>query len=553
MKKFFMAHCLFFGLLLSFQCVHANWPTEVDSSIFVDFGFQPVFYFDEAERACFVVYRSGGNGIYAKKYNRYGEPVWGEHRAMIADTFRTFWQSGYFDYRTWGIITGDGAGGIYVSWADYRSSVAGGDLGYPTSRELYLQHIDSAGATILPTHGKMLNTLEDIYRPLPNLVSDGEGGFYASLNYETQFDSSVLRRYNHDAEIIWERRFNSRWAYIAAVNRIGEVFVNTADGYPDTFRQKYDKYGNTLWPDTLWGAIPIRSFDTYGMTIANDDGGVHGFKWAYYGSIYNRFRSDGSAVFSDGIILNINARNYAVSDDEDGFFYRAKWNRNILQRIRRNGSLAFTDTISLAPGGSDQLRGMAPDGYGGVFALIHKGYNTPGSTLYIVRVDSSGQFVWGGEGKLAHQTNGNLEQYRKGFNLALISNREGGAILGWIKPHEIYIKQISTNGNLGEVTTTGIENSGTNVATESFSLEQNYPNPFNGTTQIRYSLRQSAIVEVAVYNTLGQEVVTLFNGRKNVGSYTTTFDSNGLSSGIYIYQLKVAGVVVQSRKLLLLK
>ncbi len=42
-----------------------------------------------------------------------------------------------------------------------------------------------------------------------------------------------------------------------------------------------------------------------------------------------------------------------------------------------------------------------------------------------------------------------------------------------------------------------------------FALEQNYPNPFNPSTTIRYSVPQTSIVNIKVYNLIGQEVTEL--------------------------------------------
>jgi len=85
-----------------------------------------------------------------------------------------------------------------------------------------------------------------------------------------------------------------------------------------------------------------------------------------------------------------------------------------------------------------------------------------------------------------------------------------------------------------------------------FSLSQNYPNPFNPSTMIKYSIPQDGFVTLKVYNLLGQEVATLFEGEKHAGEYTVTFDGSKLSSGVYIYNLK-SGNFSQTKKLMVLK
>ena len=85
-----------------------------------------------------------------------------------------------------------------------------------------------------------------------------------------------------------------------------------------------------------------------------------------------------------------------------------------------------------------------------------------------------------------------------------------------------------------------------------FTLRQNYPNPFNPATRIDYAVPQTGRVSLKVYDLLGREVATLFDGEQHLGSYTVDFDGSRLASGVYIYTLR-AGANAISRKLVLLK
>ncbi len=117
----------------------------------------------------------------------------------------------------------------------------------------------------------------------------------------------------------------------------------------------------------------------------------------------------------------------------------------------------------------------------------------------------------------------------------------------------------SAAGNLNATVDLSIDEVATGVAQTSstqqptqFMLEQNFPNPFNPSTTINYTLNQSGIVTLKVYNLLGQEVRTLVNGFQNAGSYHTMFNAQGLSSGIYFYRLKNQNSI-QTRKMILLQ
>jgi hypothetical protein len=85
-----------------------------------------------------------------------------------------------------------------------------------------------------------------------------------------------------------------------------------------------------------------------------------------------------------------------------------------------------------------------------------------------------------------------------------------------------------------------------------FTLMQNYPNPFNPNTKIKYSIPQSSNVRIKVFDILGNEIETLVNEEKPVGTYELTWYAEGLPSGVYFYQLK-AGDFIETKKMVLVK
>ncbi len=101
-------------------------------------------------------------------------------------------------------------------------------------------------------------------------------------------------------------------------------------------------------------------------------------------------------------------------------------------------------------------------------------------------------------------------------------------------------------------TLTSINETSSGQVLNSYSLLQNYPNPFNPSTKIEFSLPAKQAVSLKIFNLLGQEIATLVNREMNEGNYNINFDASGLSSGIYLYQLK-AGNYVQTKKMTLLK
>ncbi|MDZ7657649.1 T9SS type A sorting domain-containing protein [Fodinibius sp.] len=82
---------------------------------------------------------------------------------------------------------------------------------------------------------------------------------------------------------------------------------------------------------------------------------------------------------------------------------------------------------------------------------------------------------------------------------------------------------------------------------QSLSLNQNYPNPFNPSTVISYTLPKDEEISIVLYDMVGRKVTTIFEGAQQAGRYALRYRPAGLSSGVYIYQLKTKERVI-SRK-----
>jgi hypothetical protein len=90
-------------------------------------------------------------------------------------------------------------------------------------------------------------------------------------------------------------------------------------------------------------------------------------------------------------------------------------------------------------------------------------------------------------------------------------------------------------------------------------LEQNHPNPFNDETTITYRLAGAShrVVEISIYNMLGQKVRTLVHNYQSGGIHTVTWDGTDndgepVSSGVYFYRLK-SDLQTLSKKMTLMK
>lgn len=87
---------------------------------------------------------------------------------------------------------------------------------------------------------------------------------------------------------------------------------------------------------------------------------------------------------------------------------------------------------------------------------------------------------------------------------------------------------------------------------QDYSLVQNYPNPFNPSTTISFNLPVEDFVSLKVFNSIGQEVTSLYSGVLQAGTHQIVFDASKLSSGIYFYQIQTQSFT-STKKMILMK
>ena len=115
-------------------------------------------------------------------------------------------------------------------------------------------------------------------------------------------------------------------------------------------------------------------------------------------------------------------------------------------------------------------------------------------------------------------------------------------VRGWSASAGNY--QLDINGGAPEVDA--------NEQPLAFSLGQAVPNPFNPSTTISYSVAETSVASLTVYDLAGHAVATLVDGMVEAGSHSVVFDGSNLASGVYFYTLR-SGASVQSQKMVLVK
>jgi hypothetical protein len=138
-----------------------------------------------------------------------------------------------------------------------------------------------------------------------------------------------------------------------------------------------------------------------------------------------------------------------------------------------------------------------------------------------------------------------------------------GTVIGSLGVHEHwddatdqkYSRDLGTGTGIELVkiqTLTSVNESASNGQPSAYILEPNFPNPFNPITNIEFRIAEFGFVTLKVYDILGREVATLFEGIRQPGNYEVTIDGSKLASGVYFYKLQTEKFT-STKKMLMIK
>jgi hypothetical protein len=134
----------------------------------------------------------------------------------------------------------------------------------------------------------------------------------------------------------------------------------------------------------------------------------------------------------------------------------------------------------------------------------------------------------------------------EGINLTIRDRINGELLNEELRDGE----EIMINNN--QITSIEVTGKITGELPVSFELYQNYPNPFNPSTTIKFAVPKESIVNLSVYNVLGELVQSLANDLMKPGNYQYEFDASNLASGVYLYRL-TAGSYIETKKMVIIK
>ncbi len=391
------------------------------------------------------------------------------------------------------------------------------------------------------------------------------------------------------------------------------------------YYQVYDSNGNTIGPNSIandsnqWELDPSVAIDDTGNFVIVWTDPRNGNKDIYF----QRFDSGGNKIGinnkANDTVLTLHEAPSVAMQGNGNFVIVWKDFRNgnfsdiYLQRYDSNGNPLGSNVIvdDDAVNASQYISAIAIDGFGN-FVVVWDDERNGNPNIYLQRYDSNGNAI-GSNVKV----NDDIGNTKHSFpSVAMADN--GDFVITWMSSitsanqdveGQRYFANGSPNGsnyqvvadgpNLFETLPVVAANSSRiafawednrlspqtdiygklvtwdwsgvtdvekfeNILSDEFFLSQNYPNPFNPTTTIKYQISELSSVTIKVFDVLGNEITTLINEEKLVGTYEVEFNSHSssvrnLPSGVYFYQLKAvptgrqAGVFVETKKIILLK
>jgi uncharacterized delta-60 repeat protein len=392
----------------------------------------------------------------------------------------------------------DGSGNVYVAGKTFG---ANNDF-------IVIKYNSSGTQSWVSTYNGPANNEDIVYA----LDIDASGNVYvcgASIGVNTGSDFTVIK-YNSNGTEAWVKRFNGitnggDGAIAVKVDAQGNVYAaGSADmgaGHNSDFITiKYNSSGVQQWLTQYNGVGTLNDFAT-GMILDDNN---------------NVIVTGTSAIFSTVIDSNFATVKYSSSGLQ-------QW---VVLYNGPNNSFDVPRSIACDNAGNTYITGTSRGPTSDDYTTIK--YTPGGATAWIMLYNGPGSSF--------------------DYSLSIAADNQGSA---YVTGRSLGIGTDFDYATIKYSDMVGINVISTQVP-DKFNLYQNYPNPFNPTTKIKFDLPKASNVMLRVFNSIGQLQGDYSLGNLTPASYEYSLSMNGLSSGVYFYQL-VTNENVQTKKMMLIK
>jgi len=535
-----------------------------------------------SDGGCFISWydnRDGNYGIYLQKLNAAGEKQWAENGLAVSTHPQETWVTDYD-------LSVDSEDNAIVVFNDIRN---GGTSGW----DIFAYKISPGGDFIWGPDGLGLSDLTITDAEMaPKVAVTSENHVVVAWNKSGDIATIALQKISANGILQWgDYGITLQGAVgeslqnviLAAADNdsVIALWKNSSGPYwaPVThlYAQKFDPDGNSAWDSAgviIYDEGNISAW-TWPQIIPDEAGGAI-FCWydspslsEFYVKIQH-VDNNGNILFpANGIYASTNTSrlhmnpsvSYASQTQNIYVFWKeTDGNQDFYgiygQKISPAGERLWTDDgYEYLPLTSDPVSFVtcrATDIGIYVSYFVGSGPTSTDDAVHTFLTNETGENLWGPRIVSAHG-NGNKD------DLEMIVNTGNSLFMTWSDHRnasmDIYAQNINPDGSLGNGATPLEDQPVTPAAT--FHLKQNYPNPFNPKTGISYRLLTTGMVNLTIYNTMGQEVRQLVNKKQSPGLYRLEWDGKNNSaiptgSGVYLLRMHVNGQA-KTMKMIMLK
>lgn len=234
--------------------------------------------------------------------------------------------------------------------------------------------------------------------------------------------------------------------------------------------------------------------------------------------------------------------------DKDGYY--SQYGGTAMQTVNYTTNTFLRGRQTTDTNGLASFTSIFPGWYSGRSTHIHVHiYNAAGTSLLVTQIafpEGAGSAVVLANASTANGYTKGMTGYTYNASDNVFSDGvtnemstvTGSVAAGFVLNHTIYVAG----------PTLGINE----ASQQAFGLGQNYPNPMKSSTTIPLTLNSDSKVTVQLFDLMGRLIATPINTNLSYGTNSLILDRNGLSSGYYIYKVKVVnanGTFEQSKKM----
>ncbi len=369
----------------------------------------------------------------------------------------------------------DGAGGMFVTWYDYRNGAAA---------DIYAQRLNGAGVPQWTPGGVAVCVATDD-QLIPSIIPDGTGGAIIAWHdgrtdgvntnadiYAQKLDADGVPQWTTDGVLICAATRNQLVPKLASDGAGGAIITwydyRNNFSTPDVYAQRVNSTGVVEWL-TDGVEIAVIQGSQIGPRIVSDGAGGAVIVWldfrslTHYDVYAQRVISDGTPQWgangtaistSSGLKFNLEM----VSDGAGGAIATWQDNRGVsadiyAQRVSFAGVAQWTGDAAVCTEGSFQnYPSIATDGANGA-VISWEDSRVSGTDIYAQRIDATGAPQWTLNGVAVCAASGAQDR------TSTASDGAGGAIVAWQDrrggEYDLYAQRVDASG-AAQWTTDGI-------------------------------------------------------------------------------------------------